>query len=475
MATKPKSIRDKYKATKVADLKKTIAMDDQEIGSKGKSSYHKINQGSNRFRLYPPHEGEKDFYQKRGVHWLTFPSDQENSDKATYRGTVPNSRIHGGTPKDVVEEYVRLAGIHLKGDEDDDKLKKMTDWQNGLGLQISWVAYADRQTKKEDGGFNKEFAELEMNRTVRDGVNALSTVEDGDEPIEIDPFTDADDGMPVIVNYDKAAQKSKRYSVTLAKKASPLTDEELEKYDTVTPLSEKYGKDSYTKEDFDKACEGLQFYDEENEINMWETEEWETTLEEIASYYEDKPKVKNSKDAQKSSKKTAAEEDEDEDEEDEKPTKKSTKKVVKKDEDEEDEDEEDEEEEDEKPVVKKKAKGDKFDDMDRDELKAHNKKKELGVKVLTSMSDDDLRKALRKAEVENMEEETEEVEEDEEDDEDEKPVKKGKKIVKKDEDEDEEDEEEAEDEDDDEDEPKAKPKMNLKDIKAKLEKRVGKK
>lgn len=432
MATK-KFDRSKFKPANVADLKKNIAQDDEELG-KGGSAFLAIKPGSNRLRLYPPHPGMKSFYVRRGVHWLTFPAS-DDSDK-TYRGTVPNARVHGGWDKDVVEEYMRMAKVHLEKSKDEDadeKLKKMTDWKDGLSLSTSWIAYAARETKKEDGGWNKEFGELDMNRTVRDGINALSTVEDGDEPITIDPFTDPDDGIPVIVSYDKEKEKAKRYSVVLAKKASPLTDEELERFEKVPTLEEKYGKNSYTKDDYDRACEGLQYFDEENEIGLWETDEWEETLEELSALFEeDKPKTK-SKPSTKSSKSKDDEEEEEEEteeeeeEEEEKPKKKSAvkkeepKKTSKKKPAEEEEEEEEPEEEEEEEEAEEEE-GDKFDEMDRSALKAYNAKKSLGVKVTTNMSDDDLRAALRKAEASNEEEEETEEEEEEE----EKPKAKDK-------------------------------------------------
>jgi len=78
-------------------------------------------------------------------------------------------------------------------------------------------------------------------------------------------------------------------------------------------------------------------------------------------------------------------------------------------EEEETEEETEEEEEEENDVDM----SDKFDKMDRSELKKYNSENDLDVKVLKSMSDDDLRNALRKADGESSSEEEPEVNDEE--------------------------------------------------------------
>jgi hypothetical protein len=76
----------------------------------------------------------------------------------------------------------------------------------------------------------------------------------------------------------------------------------------------------------------------------------------------------------------------------------------------EEETEEEEEEEEEAREDETGEEEDEFDDMDRAELKKYNKEADCGVRVVKSMSDDDLRDAIREAAgVEEEEEEEEEA------------------------------------------------------------------
>ena len=238
---------------------------------------------------------------------------------------------------------------------------------------------------------------------VRDSLNRLAFNEDDDEPIEVDPFTDVDDGLPIVVTYRKNPNKKKGenfYEVSFPKKvtARPLTDEEIEYFMTLKPIQEVVGR--YGQKDFEKALEGLQNFDEDNEIGLFEEEDWLNHLEEIKAQY-----------------------DSDEDEEEEKPkrkTKKSkketrkAKKVV-------EEPEEEEEEEEEQPEETAEAEDDEFTDMDRSELKKYIAKNKLDIVVKKSMSDDDIRELIRAAA--SKEEEPEEEEEESEEEPEEEPAR----------------------------------------------------
>ena len=131
----------------------------------------------------------------------------------------------------------------------------------------------------------------------------------------------------------------------------------------------------------------------ENGIEGMEDEELDTLLD-IAETFVDED---SSDDDNESSEEDENDELAQEVEEQEEAPKKSAKKPAKKveePEEEEDEDEEEEEDEDEEE-----EEGDEFADMDRTALKAYIKDNELEITVKKSMSDDDIREAIR-AEVE---------------------------------------------------------------------------
>lgn len=389
------NLRSKYKPAKVDLLKQKVDKENELIGVNSRSEFLEIEEGkTNKFRLFPAHEGV-DFFVLRKRHWLTI--EGENGDPV--KRTVLNSRQHGGTKKDIIEEYVSFCQKNLS---DKEKLSKVTDWKGGLGAEHSWIAYAEKISKEE-----REFGLISFKKTVRDAINKATFVEDDDEPIEVDPFTDPDDGLPLLIKYNSKPNKKKGedyYEVSVGKKATPISDENLEKFDKAKTLQELY-LNVYGLKDFELALEGLRFFDTENEIDFFEDEDWLEIVEKVKSQYEDsdededededeKPAKKSSKKPEpkkKAAKKVVEDDDEDDEDdeyEEETPKKKSSskKKVVEDDEDE-DEDEDDSDDEDEDEDSEEDDDEDDSDDEDEDEKPAKKKGK---------MSMDDIRARLKK-------------------------------------------------------------------------------
>lgn len=386
------NLRSQLKATSIKKLQKQVDADNEMVGTGSSTEYLNLEDGKTiKIRIFPAHPGQEEFYVAKKCYWLTFNTD----DGDTRRGTVLDSKVHGGTKWDIVEEYVKWAKKHVGNDAE--KLEALVGngpKSNSLNPQYSWLCYADRVN-----GDDQLRAKLwEFKKMVRDAMNKLAFSEDEDEVIEVDPFTDPDEGLPINVTYRKNPNKKKGenyYEVAFPKKVSarPLTDEEIEYFMTLKPLSEVIYK--YGMRDFERALEGLQNFDEDNEIGLFDDDDWLEHLEEIKAQY-------------------------DADEEEEKP-KKSAKKVVKKEEsapkkavveDEDDEEEEDDDTSEEEDDAED-AEGDEFDDMERSELKKYISKNGLEISVKKSMSDDDLREAIRAA---SKDEDAAEVDDEEEDD-----------------------------------------------------------
>lgn len=481
MGKNASSLRSQFKATSIKKLKKVVDEDDAMVGVSS-NEYLNLEDGKNtKIRIFPGHPGMDAFYVRRKCYWLGFEGDN-----GSYRSTVLDSKVHGGTEYDLVEEYVKAA--KKKVGNDPVKIEALTGngpKSNSLNPQYSWLCYADKVT--EDGELRAKI--WEFKKMVRDALNKLSFSEDEDDVIETDPFTDPDEGLPVFVKYNKQPNKKKGeqyYEVSLGKKpkARPLTDEELEYFAGLKPLNEVIP--TYSMRDFDKALEGLQNFDEEHEIGLFDDDDWLEMVEKIKSQYdaeddddEDDDKPKKKKTTKKSTSKKSKDDDEDdddsdsddgdddEDDEEEKP-KKSSKKASsksKKHDDDEDEDEDDSDDEDNDDD----SEDDEFTDMERDELKKYIKKNGLDITVKKSMSDDDLRDAIRAAV--KSDDSDDEDEDDDEDEEDEKPAKKSaKKSSKKSKDEDEDDDDSDDDDDDDDEDEKPKSKVSLDDIRKKLKK-----
>ena len=390
-------LRDKFKPVKTDQLKKNITNEAKFTGDSSRSGYLQIEEGPNKFRLFPPHPGHESFSQLTVKHWVGVEKDGQMR-----RAPVPNSRIHGGLKHDIFEEYIRRSKAWMEENDVEDsaeKVKVMTAWKGGITGSTNWLMYA----LKIDGE-ERTFGLLEVGKAVRDGINAIATSEDEDDPIEVDPFTHPDTGLPFTVTYKSKAQNPKdKYLVSLGRKpvALPLTDEELEDFETKKPLSEIM---SFSDNDLETAIEGLKKFDEENEIGFCATDEFEALVEEI------KAEMSGGK---KSVKKTAggsskpAPTKKEKKEEPKKPLKKS-----KPQEDEEEAEEEEEEVEEEADEEEEELSGDHLTALTRDALKKYIAKKSLEVKVKTSMSDEDIREAIRAVESPAEEEEAEEEEDD---------------------------------------------------------------
>ena len=392
------SLRSQLKATSLKKLQKQIDEDNAAIGANS-NEYLNLEDGKTlKIRIFPAHPGEENFYVAKKCYWLTIAGN----DGDPRRIQVLDSRLHGGTKMDVVEEYTKYAKRFCKGDAS--KLEAITGQRDSLNPSYSWLCYAD--TVREDEQLRARL--WEMKKMVRDALNRMAFSEDEEEAIEVDPYTDVDEGLPVLVTYRKNPNKKKGenfYEVAFPKKvkARPLTDEEIEYFMSLKPLSEILG--TYGLSDFERALEGLQNFDEEHKIGLFDDEDWIAHLEEIRAQYDD---------------------DSSEEEEDEKPRAKKTAKKpapskVEEPDDEEEEDEEEDEAEDEEEEGSSEE-GDEFDAMDRSELKKYIKDNDLDITVKKSMSDDDLREAIRAAsaaaeEAPEAEEEEEEAEEEEDDDE----------------------------------------------------------
>ena len=384
---KENSLRSQLKATSIKRLQKQIDEDNAMVGAQNSTEYLNLEDGKTiKIRIFPGHPGVQDFYVAKKCYWLSFVG----GDGETHRGTVLDSKVHGGTKYDVVEEYVKYAKKFIGNDAD--KLEALVGngpKSNSLNPQYSWLCYAD----KINGDDQLRAKIWEFKKMVRDAMNKLAFSEDEDEVIEVDPFTDPDEGLPIMVTYRKNPNKKKGenfYEVSFPKKVSarPLTDEEIEYFMTLKPLNEILSK--YGMKDFERALEGLQNFDEENEIGLFDDDDWIEHLEEIKAQYDS-----DDSEADSAPKKKTA-------------VKKAVKKAYAKSEDEEEDDEEadDEEENDED--------GDDFDSMDRVSLKKYITANGLEISVKKSMSDDDLRNAIRAAAKSNDADEADDEEEDDE-------------------------------------------------------------
>jgi hypothetical protein len=382
-----KSSRDKYKPAKLAELRKKVSSEDAIVGTFSGSDFLEITEGkSNKFRLLPAHEGV-DYYIVRKRYWLTL--DGEDGDPI--RRTVLDSRVHGGTKKDLVDEYLKYCKSNVTNK---DTIDAINHWKDGLKANHDFIAYAVKLSK--DGN---EFGLLSFKKTVRDAINKATFVEDDDEPIEVDPFTDLDDGLPLIIKYNSKPNKKKGedyYDVQVGKKAVAISDEDFDAFDAAKSLVELY-KGVYTANDFETALEGLKWFDAEHEVDAFDDDEFLEIIEEIKAQISDKSDDEDEEEKPKRKKKSKPEpeedEDEDSDDEDEDADDEDSD-----DEDEDSDDEDEDEDSDDEDEDEDSDDDDGLDDMSRKELKQYIKENELDVKVKKSWDDSDIVEAIRGAE-----------------------------------------------------------------------------
>lgn len=389
--------RSKFKnlSAPVADTQAADKQLQDQLGyKKGFSGIHDIEEGLNTFRIYPPHPKEMgggvEYAQPKVTTFLPIMVQETDKDKnPIMEGGRPkmkkvqkpifNSRIHGGTPKDLVDEYIAFAKKHAdqkwpnaasnaaektaKSNFLDHIYGKYNDNPafriSGITYQTTWVMYAD----KIAANGTKTFDRLEIKKSVRDRMNAIAAIESKGDPLGTDPFTDIDNGRPITILFNKAAAASSKYMTDIdnttekemigeravqVMKNWALTDEEIEHWLAQKPLNQLLGPTAFKTKDFMMQYQGLQLFDETNGFGIMADPEFLAVVEEIAAYFPEDEEV----------------------------------------------DDEPQEESEEQNA----ATTDRFDLMTRDELKKEIKVMQLGIVVKPTMNDESLRGLLREHE-----------------------------------------------------------------------------
>jgi hypothetical protein len=371
--------RSKYKATNIAVIKEQEEKLNALVGSNGgRADYHKYDDGANKFRAYPGQDGEP-FYVPKVTSWLEVEIENKDGKKEWKKMPIFNAKVHGGYPKDLVEEYIDFVKklVTEEYDDETERKKKINILYNGqTGTKISpgksWVMYAD---KYKAGA--KTFGRLEIGVSVKDQLNKLAASEDPDEPISTDPYSDPDGGRIFFVKKNtNEKDPNKIYAVSIdLNKVTPLTDEELENLSKHDSLSKQF-IGVFKKSDFNKQLAGLQRYDEQHGFGAFAHDAWLDICQEIeAMIPDDNNDSQDSQPAKKESttvKATAA------------PAKKAA-------------------EPEKKSAAPVKKKGDMFDEMDRKALKAFIMDQELDIQVNNTIGDEDLRIAIREAVTQSQE------------------------------------------------------------------------
>lgn len=388
--------RSKFKGSSIAKIKQQDAETRKLVRTDfNRADYHKIEDGMNRFRIYPG-QNDETFCLPKVTVWLPQEVDVKGQDgkptgkKEVKNMPVFNAKVHGGYEKDLVEEYVKFVTLLVTDeiDDEDERKARLLILKNGkkdnntkISNDTKWVCYAD---KIENG--NKVFGKLEMGKSIKDQINKQAFDEDEDSAIQLDSVSDPDTGRIVKIKKNQNEKDpNKYYEVSLdLTKLSPLTDAELEnlsKYDSLT----KMFVNSFKRSDFEKQLNGLKLYDDKHGFGAFDHDAWLDICDEISNM------IPEDDDAEKESKPSTTKVQE-------QPAKNVNKPAAKK-------------------PAKEVKKNDMFDEMDRAELKSYISENELEIMVKQALSEDDIRVLIRQEVSKSQDEEspfTEEAEEDEE-------------------------------------------------------------
>lgn len=414
MAEPKKFDRSAFKSTVSAEQLKA---EDQKVDKlSGRKEYdnnfatfHKIEDGLNKFRIYPAHPNENghSFVVAVQKWWLEVEvpeRDGEGKEKKDGDGNtimkigrkpIFDARIHSSVGKDIVNEYIEFLTKMLREEGMDEaqiqnKLLPIYGKYSSIPAQRiqgitgkpEWFMYADKIT-----GDQKEFGKLTIGKAVKMRLNDIIATEAADEPLgseSTNPFTDPDDGRLLFITYNKNATKPADYyktdidssfdKTTKQINLVPLNDDDLTAFMEFDSLHKQY-VDCYTARDFNFAMEGLKNLDEANDFGVFQYEEFLDICEELSTAYPE-PEAKTESSNSEKKAEEVGEFD--------------------------------------------------FDNMTRNQLKIFNKNNNCGIVVVKSMSDDEIREQLyswldvqEKAaagdesieEPEEVEEEIEEVEE----------------------------------------------------------------
>lgn len=321
--------RSKFKAAKTENNKaaeQTMKNTMRSSTPTKRGDYHSLDEGFNYFRIMPPHDAENEpSWQPKVVYWLQVLVDELDSEgnptskKERKSRPIFDSRVHGGTLKDIVDEYINFTrkAIYDSTPNKDDAKKRLSPimgyrdskqvWHSGITASSSFVCYATK-----NGIIPDNLGRLEVYSSDKDKIEELNIDENSSEPIMTDNFSDPEDGVELVIQLAKNDKNKyertfkKREASIKGKRGKELTDaieqfqesqrvpdDVLESLLEMTSLAKMF-KGAYKRSDFERALEALQYFDEQNNYNSFQNDEFLDIVEEIDGYYSESDPDENS-------------------------------------------------------------------------------------------------------------------------------------------------------------------------------------
>jgi hypothetical protein len=317
--------RSQFKGAKLSTLKETKEQADEKNvrllggGQSSRSNFLDMNEGRNVFRIMPPHNQKDSAYQPCRTATLECELPEMKDGKETGKTEEKRKKIfiatvHGNEKlralkKDPIELYIKYVSELAASCQDKDERQKFlapitgyrgkdTKWVWGIMPSTSYVCYARDSSKK--------LGRLELwDKWTKEMDKITAKIEEEEtEPLDRDPFSNPDEGYPLIVDKDKNEKGKFEHiidRVTPKKRQSwddfceenKVTDDQLKELMEKESLKELY-VDVYTTRDFDLALNGLHIFDKKYKYGIFDNDEFVKELKEIQEFVPEPKKDDNS-------------------------------------------------------------------------------------------------------------------------------------------------------------------------------------
>ncbi|MBK5194271.1 MAG: hypothetical protein JJE07_13930 [Flavobacteriaceae bacterium] len=301
--------RSKFKGSKLSKIRETKEdakkKDIQLLGGNRRAQFIKIEDGRNELRIMPAHNPETEPpYRPMRTSTLECElpeiKDGEETGKmifqnrkifiATQHGNE-NLRALGKDPVELYVSYVKTLSEGIEGKKERETFlqpitgfKSPKGWVWGILPSTNFVAYALKDNllgRWEIWG-----------NWIKTMDKITAAIEEEEESIlDYDPFSDVDEGYPLVVKKEKNDKGKYEYTLDKLNPKKRQTWEEFCEENRVTEaqLNELLSKESLTElyvdcyydTDFDMAVNGLQLFDKKEKFGIFENDEFLDELEEI--------------------------------------------------------------------------------------------------------------------------------------------------------------------------------------------------
>ena len=264
-------------------------------------SYLSLKPGNNYVRIFPPHGGGLVYTVPRAQYFLpevrqNDNGSQEIKQKAIFSALYHTDRSIVAQPRCVIGEYRDFCFAQAKKWWPSDKASRERYLMPLIGnktvmpmkMSETWPVYA--RVTYPDG--STDYGLLELKKSVKGHMDKLAQMyQQPGQALNPDMFSHPDTGMSIVVLYnDKATQAADYYTTGFAQIENvPLTDAELQWLTEQDPLHERFFG-VYTKRDFELALAGLQLFDQQNNMNVFATPEFQGVVAGIAQLPWPEPK-----------------------------------------------------------------------------------------------------------------------------------------------------------------------------------------